>query len=184
MLVFQVTGAPIHGSLPASWGSNGSFKGLGDLEVNGLSGTLPAEWGSPTAFQQLSVLTLSKCNLTGMIAVLHTSCSMHYRPHLQHVHAAALTQRNAIEQYICSCVLQLQCTCNGSASSSPGISTYNKLRVHHVVWSPLQLAGCKTLARNLSCPAWLHCLSFPFVTSSLPCITCPLLEALMGSAIM
>jgi len=69
MLVLQVTGAPIHGTLPASWGSNGSFQALGDLEVNGLSGTLPPKWGSPTAFQ----LTLSKCNLTGMIAVLHTS---------------------------------------------------------------------------------------------------------------
>ena len=75
LLVFQVTGAPIHGTLPASWGSNGSFQALGDLEVNGLSGTLPPEWGTPTAFQQLSVLLLSKCNLTGMIAVLPTLVS-------------------------------------------------------------------------------------------------------------
>ena len=73
MLVFQVTGAPIHGSLPASWGNNESFTTLNLLQVDGLSGTLPPEWGSPTAFQQLSVLSLSACNLTGTTAVLHTS---------------------------------------------------------------------------------------------------------------
>ena len=97
MLVLQMTGAPIHGTLPASWGSSGSFQALGDLEVNGLSGTLPPEWGSPKAFQQLSVLSLSKCNLTGMTAVLHTSAFVHSRLHLHYVHAAALTQCNAIQ---------------------------------------------------------------------------------------
>ena len=167
MLVFQMTGAPIHGSLPASWGSNGSFKALGDLEVNGLSGTLPPEWGSPTAFQQLSVLALSKCNLTGMAAVMHISRSTDRRLHLQHAHAAVLTQRNAIEGCSCNCVLQLECTCSGSASSSPGISTHNKkLRLHYDAWFPLQLASC-IRARKLSFPALLHCLLFPIpVTSS------------------
>ena len=57
-LDLQVT--PLSGSLPTSWAQNGSLPSLETLvlEETKLSGNLPAEWGSQTAFPRLIYLSL------------------------------------------------------------------------------------------------------------------------------
>ncbi len=58
---------PVTGSLPPSWGSNGSFPILQDLQLNStkLSGPLPAEWGSSASFQQLQLFYVHVSTITG-----------------------------------------------------------------------------------------------------------------------
>ena len=55
------------GTLPSTWGGNGSFPNLKQLHLGGnsLSGTLPLQWGSSTAFQQLTNLTFLASNISG-----------------------------------------------------------------------------------------------------------------------
>ena len=59
---------PLTGTLPAFWGSIGSWPALGFLQLGSgrtdqscLSGTLPPEWGSPTVWQQLQHLYVAGC---------------------------------------------------------------------------------------------------------------------------
>ncbi len=83
--------------------------------------------------------------------------------HLQHVHAAALTQRTAIEECSCNRVLQLQCTCSGSASSSLGTSTHNKLRMHHIAsYCGPQYSLLAATSWPESSPALLGCTAYRF----------------------
>ena len=52
------------GSLPAEWGSNGSFPVLEKLYLGacGLTGTLPSTWGSNSSFKNLSLLSIGLCS--------------------------------------------------------------------------------------------------------------------------
>ena len=64
------------GSLPASWGANGSLPALTDLYIRNntlLSGSLPEDWGGPVAFQQLVFFQLIDSNITGDLYILTSS---------------------------------------------------------------------------------------------------------------
>jgi len=65
-------GLPFAGSLPPSWGSNGSFQSLQILQLSftKLSGPLPAEWGSPTGFRKLQKLVIYGCDINGNFIIL------------------------------------------------------------------------------------------------------------------
>ena len=70
--VLFISSLPLTGTLPSSWGSNGSFPSLATLDlgsdsanINPFSGPLPPEWGSPTSFQKLTELSLANCSITG-----------------------------------------------------------------------------------------------------------------------
>ena len=62
------------GSLPASWGSNGSWPLLEAIILDQLDlcGSLPAEWGSSHAFPQVWQLWISNCSITGVLLLLLT----------------------------------------------------------------------------------------------------------------
>ena len=56
------------GTLPESWGDEGSFPTLRVLIVQSgtkMSGSLPPGWGSPTAWQQLQYLYVVDCSVAG-----------------------------------------------------------------------------------------------------------------------
>jgi len=62
----------VTGTLPWSWGGNGSFAALISLEIecgstdpDGITGSLPSEWGSSEAFQLLQTLVIDTCSITG-----------------------------------------------------------------------------------------------------------------------
>jgi len=56
------------GSVPETWGSNGSFQSVVFLELGevGLFGTL-TEWRTPGTFQHLESLIIGGCNITGAL---------------------------------------------------------------------------------------------------------------------
>lgn len=56
------------GTLPESWGDEGSFPTLRVLTFQSgtkMSGTLAPSWGSPAAWQQLQYLYATDCSITG-----------------------------------------------------------------------------------------------------------------------
>lgn len=68
LVTLELLDMPLTGTLPAFWGSNGSWPALGFLELGSsrtdqscLSGTLPPGWGSPTVWQQLQKLYITGC---------------------------------------------------------------------------------------------------------------------------
>ena len=65
------TNSCVTGTLPWSWGGNGSFAALISLEIgcsstdpDGITGSLPSEWGSSEAFQLLQTLVINTCSIT------------------------------------------------------------------------------------------------------------------------
>lgn len=66
------TNACLTGTLPGSWGGNGSFAALVVLEIgcgsnlpDGITGSMPSEWGSSEAFQLLQTLIIDTCSIAG-----------------------------------------------------------------------------------------------------------------------
>lgn len=63
----------LSGTLPPSWGGNGSFPVLNSLSLgpllspglSPLAGSLPAEWSSPAAFSMLTSLSITNLSITG-----------------------------------------------------------------------------------------------------------------------
>ncbi|KAL3130219.1 hypothetical protein ABBQ38_008518 [Trebouxia sp. C0009 RCD-2024] len=57
------------GSLPATWGQQGAFPALQDLQLGNSSqnGSLPPEWAGPAAFRQLSSLLLFSIGISGTL---------------------------------------------------------------------------------------------------------------------
>lgn len=76
----------VTGTLPASWGSNGTLTSLATLYLGGseLTGTLPYEWGNPLTFQRLSTLSLTNSTITGMLLLTLSPASHVYSTFLQY----------------------------------------------------------------------------------------------------
>ncbi len=69
------TNGCVAGTLPQSWGANGSFAALVSLEIgcgsntstgpDGITGSLPSEWASSETIQLLQTLIISSGSITG-----------------------------------------------------------------------------------------------------------------------
>ena len=77
---------PLTGSLPALWGSDGSFPSLSRLYLGNrllkdnialtpLTGNLPPEWANPSALSALTELGITSCTISGVSAAV--PCHMH-----------------------------------------------------------------------------------------------------------
>ena len=72
LFVLLICNCLVTGTLPASWGSNGTLPSLATLHLGSsrLTGTLPTEWGNPFTFQKLSTLSLTNSTITGMLLLV------------------------------------------------------------------------------------------------------------------
>ena len=77
------------GTLPQSWGGNGSFAVLNSLEIDcssntsindGITGSLPSEWGSLERFQFLQTLSINGCSITGQHCFLSSPGNVKPQP--------------------------------------------------------------------------------------------------------